>query len=339
MLTLIFAPTLGTTDNLNGKENVISDPELSEIIKAKQVLYEATFPEIKFVVFTQAEAWINDINRLAAMLGFEPSNLDYEHPTALRQTLMEVSIERIILMTRRKMASATLFKADKPLGSRRNICVLTLNPTTLASTDAIATRHLLDISDFDFSKIPTLHYLDRHDYLRYVFDHEAFHCLDSFYSGPQPMSMDPYWGQYHNYRHELGADAYSVGVHIRVNNAISSFVKNLFRLRTTSLYSGYIDHRTCDAIQEMTEIGVAKLSKLSFRELLETAITLRNKLAPDYQSYLRYRRAAAEAIRILNSADTSVIEDIPDVPIDKVLVKKLVEQASTCQDLLIDTNN
>ncbi len=331
MLSLIFVPTIGTKENLNAKENAISNPELLEIIKERQVLYEATFPEIKFVVLTEAEAWINDISRLVAILGFEPSNLDYEHPIALRQTLMEVSIERLIRMTKRKMASATLFKTDKPLESRRNVCVLTLNPTTLASSDATATRHLLDISDSEFSKIPMSHYLNRRDYLRYVFDHEAFHCLDSFYSGPQPMSMEPYWGRYHHYRHELGADAYSVGVYIRSNNAISSFVKSLFRLRRTSLYGGYIDHRTCDAIQEISKIGVAKLSKMSFRELLQTAISLRNRLAPDYESYLRYRRAAAEAIRILNSAETSVIEDIPDVPIDKALVEKLVTQAATCR--------
>ena len=86
--------------------------QLDAVLREKKQLFSKTFPDVYFLVLRGGESWTDDMVGLSVLLGHQPVNLDYEHPTELREELMFVSLERLALMLRYQMPSASL---DWPL--------------------------------------------------------------------------------------------------------------------------------------------------------------------------------------------------------------------------------
>jgi hypothetical protein len=315
--------------SVNAADPVTPD-QLRDVLVSQQRFYEQSFPDLRFVLLEGASAPAREIEALVDLLGREPSSLDYEHPAELRALLTEVSLERIRLMLRHQIPSASLFRPDPTTAEAEDVCVITLSRCMITSDAYGAIGSMLDLPDKALSQIPEAIRRECAAYLMFAFDHEAYHCLSSLYDGPQPMSFEDLWGEYWHFRSEQGADAYAMARHLQRHGGRTHFADEIRRLRGTSLYDGDIDHWTGTALDHVLDLPPKELADASASELLGKARRIRDALAPDYPSYLAYRRAAIEAMRALG-VEASVIEAsahlLPEGPVDPMLVRMLTEES------------
>lgn len=274
---------------------------LADVIENKRRFYLDTFPSLEFVVLQGGDAWPDEIIALSVLLGHEPVNLDYEHPPDAREDLMYVSLERIRLMLESNTPSATLFLSDEPMGWREKLCVLTINPVEIAANDQTATHYLIEPYYEIRGKIKPQNYLDRREFVEFVFDHEVYHCLESNFIGPQPMSFLEFWGEYHHYRHENGADAFAVAMHMKRHGAVTDFVKNINLIRALTLFCDDCNHWTPEIITKVSNTEMKLLQTMDTAEIFRYATSLRNIIVPNYSDYLVYRSAAKEVCAQINS--------------------------------------
>ena len=270
-----------------------TEAELRELLYRKRKDYNHWFPEIEFVLLEGGDAWVDDMITASTLLGHQPVSLDYEHTPADRETLIILTGVRLRHMLRTRMPSATLYKADKPLGWRDNICVLTISPQLFAAADFSITDYLFDpADDASAPSRPVVHKAYRREFLEFVFDHEAFHCLDSLYNGPQPMSQETYWAEYYHYRNENGADAFGAAMHIRRHQQVTPFLNHLRDLRGAALLVGDSAHWTPQIIDR---VATTDIGQLDTPALFRLASRLRDQALPDYDAYLAYQCAVREA--------------------------------------------
>jgi hypothetical protein len=274
---------------------------LSAIIERKQRFYADTFPELTFIVIQGGASSAEDLEALSVLLGPEPVSLDYEHPPQLREDLMYVSLERIRIMLESNTPSASLIRADDPAGQNDKICIITINPTAIATDDLTATHYLIEPYYQIRGKIKDEKLVDRKSFLEFVFDHEVYHCLESNFIGPQPMSHREFWADYYHYRHENAADAFAIAMHIMNHQAVTEFVTQMIAIRGLSLYCDDCNHWTPRIIQHVANTDPVALISKDTMALFRYASSLRDTIAPGYNDYLLYRSAAREVCRILKS--------------------------------------
>jgi hypothetical protein len=308
-------------------ESAISNAS-EELLNQKLDYYRKLYPEMTFMILKGGDELVADMMALDLALGYQPKSMDYEHPPKLREELMLASANRIVFMLKYRMPSASLFKADDPLGWQANVCVLTINPDEIAADSIWATQHLLDIPLENIQKIPKDLRLQANDYLEFVIDHEVYHCLQSMYVGPQKMSHKEYWGEYNSFLNEQGADAYGLGMHIKTRHKKdTSFAKNLPRIRGMALYNADPDHLTCEALQQIAKVPVSKLDEMSANEIFEMANRIRESLTIGYDEYLQYLASAIQAMKELG-VEALVSEELHNsvkgIQSDPVQAKELV---------------
>jgi hypothetical protein len=225
------------------------------------------------------------------------------------------------------MPSASLFKADTPLGWQENVCVLTINPEEIAADSMRATRNLLDLPQDFIKGIPDDLRLHPADYLEFVIDHEIYHCLYSMYVGPQEMSQKEFWGEYNSFLNEQGADAYALGMHINTRLEVPSFANNILRIRGMSLYTADPDHLTCKALQQIFKVPVEDIAEMNAKEIFDTANTIHERLAISYDEYIQYLASSIQAMNVLGVDDLVTDElrsRIKGVQSDSAQVEELV---------------
>lgn len=301
--------------------DVMADVTLAGIIDERRRFYNDTFTDIQFVVLQGGIAWYEDMEALDILLGQGPSSLDYEHPAELREDLMYVSRARVEMMLMEDMPSASLFRTDEPMGWREKICVITINPERVAGDDRAATYFLLSGFDEIRGRIRADRHLDRHAFLRFIFDHEAYHCLESNYIGPQPMSHLEHWAGYHDYRHENGADAFAVGMHIQRQGSKTAFVDAIGSIRGLSLFCEDCNHWTPDAIGRIADAG--GLVDMDAMALVRYATDLRDEVVTDYNTYLVYLSSATQACRQLRGGFRFEVQDMSLPDPDERLVERM----------------
>ena len=169
--------------------------------------------------------------------------------------------------------------------------------------------------------------------LAFVIDHEIYHCLKSMYVGPQMMSKKTFWGNYNYFLNELGADAYALGMHIKNRNEVSLFPENILRIRGMSLYNADPNHLTCKALEQVLQIPATTLSAMSDNEVFDTANSIKNKLLPGYDEYVRYIVAMVQAMKEIGvkpQISEELLNKIKDIQADPALVEELVENSRHC---------
>ena len=303
------------------------------IVNEKRDYYNRLYPDILFAPFYGGAETSEEMVALDVLLGQEPISLDYEHPADLREELMLLSAERIWLMLQHQHSSAALFKADNPQGWQENICVITLDACAVAAIDPGAGNFSIELPAEIARDIPGGLRLNKKDYIEYVFDHEAYHCLKSMYVGPQRMSSMDLWGEYTHYLNEKGADVYAVALHIKKYKGITPFVENIRRFRELSFYSADPDHHTCDALNKLVSIPADDIVSMTNQEIFELANNIKQDLTISYDEYVMYLAAAIEAIKILG-AESPELKEIEKktkgLEPDRDLVNKLVEKSRSC---------
>lgn len=292
--------------------------------------YNDTYPDILFVQLPGGEQQEGSGVALSLLLGHAADNLDYEHPPSLREDLLYLSIQRVLMMLRHNASSSALFRVGEgSVSTRKHLCAITLDPYRVAGNALRSTAHLLDFPDEQIVLIPPARRLDPHSHLQFVLDHEAFHCLDALYNAPIPMSKKRYWSQYMLFRNEHAADAYAVAMHIARQGGVTPYAGNLLRIRGLSLYNADPDHFTCAAIEQVLAIRTSELLRMGTDVMLRLGAQVREKVVPGYEGYLAYRVAALAAIERLD-VGAGVEQDSPadrGVPLDADLRDQLVRRS------------
>jgi hypothetical protein len=306
---------------------------LDGIVRAKLKFYSSHFPKIQFVWLKGGAGWIDDMVALSMLLGHKPVSLDYEHPKELAEDLLCVCVARIELMLRHRAASASLFRTgQEAFASRSNLCLITLDPEAVSADDATATAHLMDLSDKELAELPHAKYLNHEDHLRYVIDHEAYHCLDSFLNGPIPMSDKEYWGQYREYWNEIGADAYAVAMNVAAYGEVTAYARHITEIRGLSLLYGDPDHFTYRAMNRVINMDPEQLAGMSVRDVFKLATQVRDMVAPDYDAYVDYRAAACKAMNALGVEGEPFGEPDHELDADKIneMADAMVNDSRSC---------
>jgi len=281
----------------NTNPALASSPEkLQKIIRQKLDYYKKTYPEIHFVQLNGGEDWHGDMVAVMTMLGSNPDALDYQHPPDLRETLMDVTMERLKIMLEADVVSATLFRVgqDSVIG-RANLCVITLNPYVFVANDYQATRYMLDLEDEMMKKVNPARYLDHMHHLMFTLDHEAFHCLDSYFNGGSPQTDKEFGGEYNLFRRESIADAYAMAMHIREHGDVTPYARNIVHARALWLFSDSPNRCTFETMREVLTYDVKLLRSVSMKELINLVTHLRNRTVGDYAAYVAQRVAAINA--------------------------------------------
>ena len=333
LLCLVIAATASCAivqkESSDSEKPYFSDTLLNNKIENYRQLY----PDLTFLVLQGGDDLLNDMMTLDLVLGDLPMSLDYEHPSDLREDLMDVSIERILLMLQTNMPSSSLFKTDTSLGWQKNVCVLTINPDKLASDSIQATKHLLNLPRGVIEKIPKDLQLSPDDYLAFIIDHEVYHCLKSIYVGPQLMSHKKAWGDYNIFLNEQGADAYSLGMHIKNRSEVSPFVKNVLRIRRMSIYNADPNHLTCKAINQVLKIPAEDITAMNENEVFNMANNIRDDMDTGYSGYMNYLASAVQAMKEIG-VDDAVSEKLhtncKGIQADIIQVENLVEHTRRC---------
>lgn len=306
---------------------------LENIVKERQTFYHNLYPDIEFLVLKGGEDWMDEITGLSIILGNKPVSLDYAHPYQLRQDLMYASIERIILMLNTQSPSASLFKADSPMGWSDTVCVITLDPATIAKDSRQSTRHLLDLPESTLKQITNESFLPAKQYLKFVFDHEVYHCLKSYFVGPQAMSHKEFWAEYTGHQDEIGADSFALAMNIKNHHGITKLANNLTRIRGMSLFNIDAGHMTCGALKEILSIDADKIINMQVQEIFDLANTIREKYSMSYEDYLTYLASSLKAIGMLGLEDlipSDMTARIKDIPADNKLANRMMDNAKQC---------
>jgi len=332
-LCLTVVASVSGSNAQNEAYQASENNHLQALLKKKLQYYRIQYPEILILNLEGGVEFPADMVALDLVLGFQPASLDYEHPPELRKDLMVVSFERIISMLRYQAPSAALFKADDPLGWQEHVCVLTIDPLKIAADSNTASQHLLSLPPEAIQHIPRDFKLRSGDYLEFVIDHEIYHCLKSMYVGPQQRSHKQFWAEYNQFIEEQGADAYALGMHIKLRGEISPFANNIRRIRGMSLYNADPDHLTCKALEQVLEFPVVALVGMSNIHVFELATRIKGQLTIEYEEYLRHLASAVQAMKELG-VEALISEDlrngVEDIPAEPARVKELVANARRC---------
>lgn len=305
-------------------QGAVSAPQRA--VDERLLHYNSAFPDILFVQLPGGEEWVESSRTFQDLLGGgDAANLDYEHPPELREDLLTVSVGRVLSMLRHNATSSALFRVgEDSAATRDHVCVITLDPHAAAGDDDLATAHLLDVPPQLLERIPPHYQLDRTRFLRFLIDHEVFHCLDARYLGPIPMSDREHWGPYMLYRNENGADAYAAAMHL-AEGGDPGFLDNLIRIRALCLYSADPEHATCGALRAAASLDRRSMAGLSPWEVLRLAHRIRMQVVPDYAGYLRYRAAACQAMRDIG---------VPRPPADDALCRAAAPDPAVYRELM-----
>jgi len=300
-LTALLAPVAAADPPASPGSDPKQSGDLRELLKTvdeKFAFYNGQFPEIQFVHVDGGMDWPDDLVALIAMLGNDADALDYEHPANLRATLLEVSLERLQQFIRGDVVAATLFRVGTGSAIKRpNLCVITLNPDAYFTSDYETTLYMLDLPPETMSKVHPVRYLDHIQHLAFALDHEAFHCLDSYFNGGIPRTQKEFGGEYNEFRRESIADAYAMAMHLKLHGRITRYARNITLARALWMFSGTPNSDTFDTIRELLLYNPRILHDTAIDEIMELSFHLRDEAVGNYDSYLVHRASTLTAAR------------------------------------------
>lgn len=286
------SPTVPADEDVTGEHRALIEREIE--------VYNTAFPDIQFIHLEGDGAWHGEMVALVTALGSDSSPLDYEHPPELRQQLMGQTLERLVIMLRRNIISATAFGlGEDSLIGRRNLCVVTLNPARTFPNDLEATRYMLDMPEETVERVNTARHLRRLEHLQFAIDHEVFHCLDSILYGGAPMTHEDSGGEYNSFLRESAADAFALALHIKDRKEITPYARNITHIRALWLVSSGLNRCTFESLREIHRIGPDRLGAMSVREIADLAHDTAERVVGSYENYVARRVATLKAARIL----------------------------------------
>ena len=287
--------------------SAVSAPRVEgqQLLRERLALYRQAFPTIRFIHARGGKNWQREYARISSLLGKQPDALDYEHLPQFSTDLMLVTMDRLAMMLRQNAISETLFRADSQ-GSLKGspVCVITIDPNEIVGNPLAATSFMLGLPASTLAKIHPGRRLDPRDFLLFAIDHEIYHCLESAFIGGAPMTSKTFGGEYNAYRRELSADAFALTMHRRLAERPSSFARNLTLVRSLWFLDGGPCYRTYPSLEKIRSTPPDDLKRMTLKELVQFADTVRNKTSEGYEAFLDHQAVALQAAEQLGYAPT-----------------------------------
>jgi hypothetical protein len=326
-ITLFFLSLLVIDLPVQASSNV--DPEVERAnlaIHKKLDFYNQAFPDIQFAHLQRSGEWYESIQALELLLGYQATSLDFQHPQELREDLLFATVRKIGMMLINGMTSSYLFRVGQmPVAKKKHVCVITLDPESTIISNRIATEYFIDLP---LDQVEASRFIDKDKHLDFIIDHEAYHCLDTYYYGGIPMSHRNFSTRHEVYRRENEADMFALAMHIKRDKGITDYAKKIIQLRGMSLLNGELQHYSADVMNKVRNYNQKTIIRATAEELLRLIKQLHKPLALSFQQYLQYRTNAVAAIRTLgrqvNEMDKPVVAD--DLSPEKEKVHLLIQQ-------------
>lgn len=316
----VFGNSISVFDDVSKNNN--------EIIKNKLNFYNDKFKDIQFIHLDGGDDWKEELGNILKLLGKNPVALDYEHPKELRHKLMYVTIKRMQLILEGDIVSSTLFRVnDKDVNQRTNLCVVSLNPQVVSKDDFESMRYMLDYTDKIINKIHPSRYLDTHDYLNFLLDHEFYHCLDSFLFGGSPIVHKRLGGEYNKFRRESAADAFALIMYLKKYGALNDFARNILHIRSLSMLNNP-SHHTTKTMIKVANINIESLSKMKFNDVIIFSKRLADITVGSYSDFIDQQANELMAIKYLGYnafRNENMLNELDDVTVDLSSVENLVK--------------
>jgi len=340
-MALVWAVTGRGVAQAEGEE-ATGQPFVEAIERTIQ-FYNEYYPDIRFIQLRGGGGWITDLVRVQLLMGNGARSLDYAHPPNLREDLIAVSVMRVQWMLQNSLSSAALFAVGEDgAADRASLCVITIDPETAPTSDLDATRAMLDLPDKIFARIPAARYLDYEQHLEFVLNHEAYHCLDSYYNGPAPMSDKRYAGEHRFFHNENGADAYGILMDVHRRGRVTRHAENMLRVRALSLLNSDPNHYTYRAIAQVLRHDPVTLARLTPRQVFDLASQIRARVLLDYDDYVAFRAAAFQAMEELGlepEDDGGAAPPFDRLEVDHKQVELLVRRTEKyLRELFVETD-
>lgn len=231
----------------------------AEIVDNMLAEYQSAYPDIQFV---HLEDGLDSdrLDKIYAALGEDAENVDYEHPSALRSTLLVAHRRRIEIMLDEGLPSATLFRSGAQSDVQKGyVCVVTLDTTHFSGGPGAATG-LLSVG----FELETGAKLKNEQFLRFTIDHELFHCLDAYLNGPtRPRTGSYINASYNDYRAEQRADLYAGFAHQARESGDEGFLHTLAMYRTLAILELDVEHFSAPLLLKIMRIDPSFSAGLS----------------------------------------------------------------------------
>lgn len=319
ILLFIFlsSPARASEDTSNPNAAI---EQVNTAIQKKLDFYNRTFPRIQFVHLKNHQEWYKSLQALELLLGYQSTNLDFEHPVELREDLLFVTVEKIQMMLEKRITSSYLFKTGQiPAAKKNYVCMMTHDPETTTISNRVATAYFIDLP---LGSLTDSRLLNKEKHLDFIIDHEAYHCLDTFFYGGIPMSKNEYSTQHKVYHRENEADMFALAMHFHRYKQRTDYARKIIWLRGMSLLNGEPQHYTTRAMNRIYHYNLQQFMDISTDDLLKLVKQLYRPEAPNYQQYLQYRSNTAAAVHKLgkqiNEPDAPIIPDNLQPENDKV---------------------
>lgn len=313
---------------ITASQNDVAINKINQAIQQKLDFYNKTFPEIQFVHLKNGE-WEKSLQALELFIGYQATNLDYEHPADLREALLFATLEKISMMLINGIPSSYLFRVgEMPAAIKKHVCVITLNPMKNVSSNQVATQSFIDLPGSIITSLPEEKYLDKKQHLDFIIDHEVFHCLDTFNFGGIPMSENTFSTQHTCFMRESQADMFAIAMHIKRQRKITPYVKNIIIIRGMTLLNGDCQHNSTDAIQLVTNSNIEQIISSSSVDLLSKVKNDYKNIAPDYDQFMIQLKASIEAMKKLGIKPIEIpgLSSISEEAPDNKQVKNLIDR-------------
>jgi hypothetical protein len=301
----------------------------AELVAERLGYYAHHFPGIRFLHLSGGINSAADLREVRALLGPQAREASYEHPDEVSAQLLQLSLARLNMMLMQQRASASFYDTRSDSSRERYVCIITLDPQQVAGDALRATLSMVDASEDLLAGMPTAHHLDPDQHLRFVIDHEVFHCLDPYVNRAIGQSHAPHWGEYMAHLNEHGADAFALAQNLVQHGGVSDYARNLLRLRALSLLSDDLNHYTVSSMLAVLRADPESMRELSPRALAVRAGALRDSALAGYEEYVLFRHAAERVPGHLGIA-TEGTSMSSDTEVDARLVERLSRHASGC---------
>lgn len=315
-----------------------ADPE--QVVSQRIAFYNRTFPEIRFVYAEGGEGWPGELLELLAMIGDGAEDLDYRYPPEMREAVMGASFRRLRHVLEDQMLSATTYRVGRGgTADRPNLCIITSNLDQFLARDEEVMRYMLDLSAEELGRVHPSRHLALSDYVAFVVDHEAFHCIDSVLQGGIPMTQDRLVGEYYHFRRENRADAYALAAHIGFHGQITPFANNIALVRALWMYTEGPNHDTFESIRQIMGRDAGALRAMSVHRRVTLAVEVADRAVGSGDMFIRRRAAAMKAAAALGIDPSRYKESwvqIAHVEVDPAEANKRMRWYKYCYDQLFN---
>jgi hypothetical protein len=258
------------------------------------------------------------VRRLPELLGAASSNVDYEHDKSVRETLLELQMQRIAVMIEHQLPSATLFKVGGNSAFDHGfLCVITLDTAPYQLDPAYAGRLMSPSRPLGGLAAQDGELIRNEDFLKFTVDHEVFHCLDAYFGGPTiKKTSTELEGLHQDYVNEARADAFASRAFRQREGNPDSFLRKMAALRTLSVLDLDLPHFTGDVIRRSLD-GPAGPIAYNLASRVDASRALVAEVAPDADRYAQHVVSAARLVSRLGGDSDDLLRILAEQPLPK----------------------